>query len=279
MKRLLLLLLFFSSAFSSATLEVTSVDYSYIYSNSLSHITFNLENTGDEIAVLTNTTMTGFPSYIVYFSPESIPVGVEAEVIFEVSTPCEARGNNYVFVGNFTYEDSADTWIANSTFQTILVASPLSLEITEPADTDSSFGIQTSDIRKLLYTVSNNGLSELSFNISITYDDSIFSKVITPLREYSTSLIQEEVFSLQPSEDIVFSHSLIPVLSGSTGNYLVILTDENCDFNKEIINLEYTIFSSNQGPVFNIIVADEMNIIILIMGLLLTSFILIKKFK
>ncbi|MBN1923623.1 MAG: hypothetical protein JW791_02590 [Nanoarchaeota archaeon] len=270
MKKLFLLLFLLPIAFGAANINVDSASYTYVYSNSLSRITFTLVNNGDEAAYLTNKTLNGFSNYNIYFSPDSIPAGSSAEVIFEVSIGCEPRDNLYEFFANFTYDDSSGTKIANSTLYTILTASPLIVEISSPEDINTIIGIQTDDVGKLLYSVSNNGFQTLNFNVSVNYEESIFSEIITSKGDYSTSHISNEVFHLQPGEDIIFSHSLIPVMSGASGFYTVYLTDEECVYNRVIINFNYEVFSSSRGG-FNIIVADESNYLIIFLSIVFIS--------
>lgn len=272
MKRLIFLILLTPVVFAAANLNVKTVDYDKIYSNSVSEIIFSLENTGDETAYLTNNTLSGFNFYTINFAPETIPSGSESEVVFHVKLDCEARGNFYDFFANFSYFDSSNNYITNSSLYSVMVDSPFQLNILQPSDINSLVGIRTDEVDKLLYSLSNNGLNSLNFNVTVSHDDSVFSKILTPIKQYSSTNIENEVFTIQPFESYLFSHSLIPIMSGQTGSYTVIIQDSSCSFNKEIININYQIISSTEGPGFNILIADETNIIIFLIGLIVLIF-------
>ena len=77
---------------------------------------------------------------------------------------------------------------------------------------------------------------------------------------------------MQPEDSFLFSHSLIPIRSGVYGSYSIVIEDESCEYNKEIIVLDYRIISETEGPGFDLVIADESNIISIIITICLCLF-------
>lgn len=259
---LFILMALFSCAFATATLEVNSINYN-LYSNSLSRITFNLENTGDETATIVYNNLTGFENYIIHSYPETITVGDTQAVVFYTNVPCEIKGAPISFFANFTYSDSLSTYVLDSEVQNGVVETSVNVSVISPDDINTIQAIEMDESFKLSYLLSNNGFDSLTINLSVVQPDSVYSRILSSTGEYSSNDIDNELFTFQPSESYLFSHTLIPVVSGVAGDYIVSITDSECSYNSEILRVNYQTITSTPGPGFDLIVADEGNIFII----------------
>jgi hypothetical protein len=274
MKKLLVVLTLFlctSAVFSASNLEILNTDYSF-FSGGTSMLTFLLNNTGDESASLILSELTGL-SYSIYSAPNTIRVNSPELVVFEVVSLCASKGTSINFFANFTYQDSSGTKKLNSTLYTGTLNSLLNVTLITPAALSGTIGLESKEATKLSYRVFNPSRSDLTFNINASTDNSIYSKVLSFLGEYTPNALKSINFTLRPGESYVFSHYIRSSMSGLSGVYSVTLSDALCSYNKEYLIMNYQTITSLPGPGFNIAVADETSIVsVAIFGLLLLFF-------
>jgi len=265
---------FSSSACSVATqstISITGVNYTNLYSDSQTLITFNLRNTGDFDVTIKESNITGFTNYNIYYAPSIIKARDVSSVIFQVSTGCVPKDENYDFFANFSYNNAYDDLTVGSSLYSITSSSPFALNISEPDDINNLLAIRMDQTEKLLYTLKNNANNDITFNVTVASDNSIYSKVITPKGTFSTNLIDDEDFTIKPGESLVFSHSLTPISSGQSGTYTVTLQDEACAYNREIMLLHYQTVSLTNN-FLDILVADESDILAIFITIIMACF-------
>ncbi|VVB75834.1 Uncharacterised protein [Candidatus Tiddalikarchaeum anstoanum] len=259
---ILTLLLSVNIIFAVSSLEIQSLNYD-LYSDSVSALTVYLSNTGDTDAVLMSSELFGFNNYNIYSSPRVIPHGTTEQVIFHVSVPCLVKGSAIFFSANFTYSDSAGLKTLNSTTYEGIVKNGVSVSLISPTSLDTLQSIESTKFLKLSYLVDNPSIILSDITINVTTDTSVYSDILSFTGEYSTQSIKNELFSLQPGQSYVFTHILRSTISGSSGEYVVTVSDNSCEFNREYLILKYQTITSTLGPGFNIQVADEGNYLFL----------------
>ncbi len=274
-RKLLLLfitLFIFSLVFCNANLNIQSIDYSDIYINSDSTITYWLNNTGDEDAVITGSELYGFSNWVVKSSPSIISPDSSARVSYSVSTPCKSPGSVVSFYSNFSYNDSQNIRVLESESSDARILSSINTTLVEPDSLDDRMGINVNSFAELSYNVLNTGSEPLSISFSIIQPYSIFSRTNTRGGVYNRNDLESEYFVLDPNENLYISHSLIPTQSGRSDIFAVTVEDAECSYNSHTFSLRYTTISSTNG-FFNIIIADEADFYILI-GVLLLCFLI-----
>ncbi len=256
MKRALFLLLIFDIGFAASNLIVEDVDYSNLYSDSYSRIAFKVTNNGDETATVLNATLP-FSSYYISFIPDTISPSESVDIVFMVFDSCEPRGNSYPLFMNLSYQDSSGLKQLDSSVYTIVVESPLNISILFPDSIDNSIGIPIDSKYRLTYLVENLGYYNKNISIILSHPNSIYSVIYTSFDRYVGQSISNTTFLERPKESILFSHLLMPIVSGESGTYSITVKDNDCSYNNQIINLRYSIVSSVNRGGFNIIFADE----------------------
>lgn len=262
-----LLLLCLSLAFSASNLEINSVDYNSLYSSSNSLITFTIENTGDEDAILVLSELNGF-NYNLHSAPNIIAPDETDTVIFSAAIPCMVKESTIPFFANFTYTDSEGDKKLNSTIYEGIVKSPVDVTLLSPNSLSSSSALQSAEPFKLSYKLLNPSIQPLSIIINVSSPNSIYSKILSFTGEYSPRTIKDAVFVLQPGESYIFSHTIRSTVSGEAGSYVVTISNAGCVYNKEYLILNYQTITSIPGPGFNIAIADEGNLLFLLVSVL-----------
>lgn len=249
----------------TANLEIQSINYTNIYSNSLSEINIYVKNNGNGVGIINGVNFTGLNINSIDYNPNIWP-GQEGLITVKTFNPCSIEGivNNF----NFTIY-YADTQSKNlqSTYYEILTANPLSLIFLSNHEAYSVLQLSPSIEEKIQYFVKNNGLSNINLSVNIEQSSSIFSKVITFTGEYYPSEINLMTFNLAPSGQLFFSNQLYPIMSGQSGQYDEIIQDNNCEHNKLTLNYNYNIVSQTSTGI-KVMVADETNIFELIFSLI-----------
>jgi concanavalin A-like lectin/glucanase superfamily protein/uncharacterized protein DUF2341 len=252
------------SPLGSANLEIQRLNYSNLFSNSLSEIKIYVKNTGTGIGVINGINVTGLDINSIDYNPNIWP-NQEGLITITTFNPCSIEGivNNFNFTINY-----ADTELKSleSTSYEILTDNPLSLIFISNHQAYSALQLSPKDEENIQYFVKNNGLSNINLSVNIVHSNSVFSKVITFSGEYYVSEINKMNFDLNPSSQTFFSNQLYGIISGQNGQYTETLQDNNCEHNKLMISYNYNIISQTSLGI-RVMVADEKNVFELIIDL------------
>ncbi|MDD3985458.1 MAG: LamG domain-containing protein, partial [Methanobacterium sp.] len=237
-----------------ANFTISRLEYSNLYSNSLSEIKIILKNNGDGVGIINGINITGIDINSITYDSNIWP-GQEGLISIKTFYPCSIEGivNNFNFT--ITYTDSSLKTLISEEYE-ILTANPLSFVFLSNHDDYAVIQLNPANEERIQYFVKNNGFSNINLSATITQSNTVFSKVLTFDGEYYPSDINLMIFNLAPSSQLFFSNQLYPIMSGSSGEYSELLEDIDCEYNK--LNLKYT-FSivSEASSAFNVMVADE----------------------
>ncbi|MDD3151059.1 MAG: hypothetical protein PHV68_09560, partial [Candidatus Gastranaerophilales bacterium] len=261
--------------FEASELALSKIEYSSLYSNSISEIKIYMKNIGMGPAAISKATINGLNVTSINYDSLVFP-NQEQIIAFKAFMPCSPKGAINVFNFTIEYNDVGQRIFESNEYE-IISDNPLSFESLSGHQETGYINLKTNDFESINYFIKNNAEPSIEVTAQNSQSESIFSRTITYKGEYQGPGINNENFTIPQNSAMAFLTRIYPTISGQSGSYLMTFQDKNCEYNKITISYGYDTSSQTSGAI-SVMVADEkISIISIIMLLLILDKFLIKK--
>ncbi len=238
---------------------------------------FYIKNTGSSSIEILNASILNIS--LKYYPDKENPVVIPAgstgvlKYYFGEFT-CQDFGKTFYPIVNITYKegDSVETIIRYLSF---FVSSPLDIKSTTPS-IDKSIVAPLNRATNVLITLSNNGDSQINYNVSLNSSSDVMLFLEYNGKSYSSVELRNKIFTIQPKSSVIYKLKIIPSSIGEKKINLSFVSVDGCENITDFIQIKAVGYSKSSTTITEV---SSWDWIVSLLFIIIPLFILYHKLK